>query len=221
MKVIIFGATGMVGQSVLQECLLDDEVQEILTIGRKRTVTEHKKIKQIELENVADLSSFEHDITGLDACFFCLGVSSAGMKEEEYRRITYDIALSVAKTLSGLNPQMTFIYVSGRGTDSSEKGRSMWARVKGKTENDLLRLPFKAAYMFRPGLIIPLYDVKSKTKMYQLVYDVLKPVYPLLKKLNGIITSEQVGKAMIHVASNGYSDSVIESQEIKKISMLI
>ncbi|RCW42452.1 epimerase [Paenibacillus prosopidis] len=221
MKVIIFGATGMVGQSALRECLLDDKVQEILIIGRKRAVTEHKKIKQIELENVADLSSIEHDITGFDACFFSLGVSSAGMKEEEYTKITYDITLSVAKKLSGLNPQMTFIYVSGRGTDSSEKGRSMWARVKGKTENDLLRLPFKAAYMFRPGLIIPLNDVKSKTKLYQLVYDTLKPVYPLLKKLNGVITSEQVGKAMIHVASNGYSDPLIESQEIKKISMLI
>jgi uncharacterized protein YbjT (DUF2867 family) len=219
MKVIIFGATGMVGQSVLRECLLDDQVQEILTIGRKRSNQQHKKLKQIELGNVADLSTIEHEITRFDACFFCLGISSAGMKEEEYRRITYDITLSVAKTLAELNPQMTFIYVSGSGTDSSEKGRSMWARVKGKTENDLLRLPFKAAYMFRPGLIIPLHGVKSKTKLYQFIYGVMRPFYPLLMKLNDVITSEQLGKAMIQVAENGYSHPIIESNELKKISM--
>lgn len=221
MRVIIFGVTGMVGQSALRECLLDDKVQEILTIGRKRADQTHKKLKQIELENAADLTSIEHEITGFDACFFCLGVSSSGMKEEEYRRITYDITLSAAKTLARLNPQMTFIYVSGSGTDSSEKGRSMWARVKGKTENDLLHLPFKAAYMFRPGAIIPLNGVKSKTKLYQFFYDVMKPFYPILKKLNGVITSEQIGKAMIQVAFDGYPSPVIESHELKKISMLI
>lgn len=143
MKVIIFGATGMVGQSALRECLMDDRVQEILTIGRKKTEHQHTKLRQIQLSNVAELSSIEHEITGYDACFFCLGVSSAGMKEDEYKRVTYDIALSAGTTLARLNPQMTFIYVSGSGTDSSEKGRSMWARVKGKTENDLLKLPLR------------------------------------------------------------------------------
>lgn len=221
MRVIIFGVTGMVGQSALRECLLDDKVQEILTIGRKRADQKHKKLKQIELENVADLSSIEDEITDYDACFFCLGVSSSGMKEEEYRRITYDITLSGAKTLARLNPQMTFIYVSGSGTDSSEKGRSMWARVKGKTENDLLRLPFKAAYMFRPGAIIPLNGVKSKTKLYQFFYDVMKPFYPILMKLNSVITSEQIGRAMIQVAGDGYPSPVIESNELKKLSMFI
>src|SRR3954471_15058034 len=134
LRIIIFGVTGMVGQSALRECLLDDNVQEILAISRKRTNQQHEKLKEIDLENVADLSSIEHEITGFDACFFCLGVSSAGMKEEEYRKITYDITLSVAESLARLNPQMTFIYVTGSGADSSEKGRSMWARVKGKTE---------------------------------------------------------------------------------------
>lgn len=217
MRVIIFGITGMVGQSALRECLLDDEVQEILAIGRKSTNQQHKKLKEIELENVADLSSIEHEITGFDACFFCLGVSSAGMKEEEYRKITYDITLSVAETLARLNPQMTFIYVSGSGTDSSEKGRSMWARVKGQTENTLLRLPYRAAYMFRPGAILPLHGVKSKTKWYQMLYDVIKPFYPLLMKLGSVITSEQLGKAMIEVARNGYSRSIVESHELKQI----
>ncbi|WP_028390875.1 NAD-dependent epimerase/dehydratase family protein [Bacillus cihuensis] len=219
MKVIIFGATGMVGQSALRECLLDEKVQEILTIGRNRTGQQHKKLNEIELNNLTDLSSIENKITGFDACFFCLGVSSTGMKEEEYTRITYDITLSVAQTLAILNPQITFIYVSGSGTDSSEKGRSMWARVKGKTENALLHLPFKAAYMFRPSVIIPLHGVKSKTKLYQFFYDVMKPLNPLLLKLNSVITSEQLGKAMIEVASNGYSNPIIEINQLKKISM--
>jgi uncharacterized protein YbjT (DUF2867 family) len=219
MKVIIFGATGMVGQSALRECLLDEKVQEILTIGRNRTGQQHKKLNEIELNNLTDLSSIENKITGFDACFFCLGVSSTGMKEEEYTRITYDITLSVAKTLARLNPQITFIYVSGSGTDSSEKGRSMWARVKGKTENALLHLPFKAAYMFRPSVIIPLHGVKSKTKLYQFFYDVIKPLNSLLLKLNSVITSEQLGKAMIEVARNGYSNPIIESNQLKKISM--
>jgi uncharacterized protein YbjT (DUF2867 family) len=218
MRIIIFGVTGMVGQSALRECLLDDDVQEILAISRKCTHQKHDKLKEIELKNVADLSSIEHEINGFDACYFCLGVSSAGMKEEEYRKITYDITLSVGNTLARLNPQMTFIYVSGSGTDSSEKGRSMWARVKGKTENDLLRLPFKAAYMFRPGAIIPLHGVKSKTKLYQFFYDFLKPFYPLLLKSNGVITSEQVGRAMIQVARVGFSHPVIESHDLKRIS---
>ncbi|MBH5318468.1 NAD-dependent epimerase/dehydratase family protein [Paenibacillus sp. GSMTC-2017] len=219
MKVIIFGATGMVGQSTLRECLLDEEVQEIVAVGRNRTAQQHKKLNQIELNHISDLSSIENKITGFDACFFCLGVSSAGMKEEEYIKITYDYTLSVANTLARLNPQMTFIYVSGSGTDSSEKGRSMWARVKGKTENALLQLPFKEAYMFRPGAIIPLHGVKSKTKWYQFFYDVLKPLNSLLLKINSVITSEQIGKAMIEAARKGYSKPIIESNELKIISM--
>ncbi|MGF7030803.1 uncharacterized protein YbjT (DUF2867 family) [Paenibacillus mucilaginosus] len=219
MKIIIFGATGMVGQSALRECLLNDEVQEVLTVGRKPAPQQHKKLKQRVLENLTDLAGIKEKVTGWDACLFCLGVSSAGMKEEEYRRITYDLTLSAAETLAGLNPQMTFIYVSGSGTDSSESGRSMWARVKGETENALLRLPFKAAYMFRPGVILPVYGVTSKTKWYQTLYDVMKPLNPMLMRLKSVITSEQLGQAMIHVSLQGYDRPIIESYELKEISM--
>ncbi|WP_419872813.1 NAD-dependent epimerase/dehydratase family protein [Candidatus Pristimantibacillus sp. PTI5] len=220
MKFIIFGATGMVGQSALRECLLDDKVQEIVAIGRKHPGQQHEKLKSIIIENVADLHSIEQEITGFDACLFCLGVSSRGMKEEEYKRITYGITLSVAETLVRLNPQITFIYVSGSGTDSTERGRAMWARVKGKTENELLQFPFKAAYMFRPGLILPLHGVRSKTKLYQFLYNVLKPFYPSLSKSNSIVTSEQLGKAMVQVVSTGYFSPIIESTEIKKIGSI-
>jgi uncharacterized protein YbjT (DUF2867 family) len=220
LKIIVFGATGLVGQSALRECLLDEKVHQILAIGRNRTGKQHKKLREIKLEDLTDLSSIENEIIGYDACFFCLGVSAAGMKEDEYIKITYDITLSVAETLAQLNPQMTFIYVSGSGTDSSEKGRAMWARVKGKTENDLLRLPFKEAYMFRPGLIIPMYGVKSKTKMYQFIYAIMKPFYPLLKKLSIVIMSEQVGKAMIRIARYGYFEAIIENSDLKKVSIM-
>jgi uncharacterized protein YbjT (DUF2867 family) len=219
MKVILFGATGMVGQGVLRECLLDSNVQSVLSVGRSNTGQNHKKLREVKHTNFLDLTEIENALSGFDACFFCLGVSSVGMSEESYRNITYDLTLSVAQTLSKLNPNMTFIYVTGAGTDSTEKGRTMWARVKGKTENDLLRLPFKAAYMFRPGGIIPLHGVKSKTKMYQLVYDVTRPIYPLLKKLfpNSITTSEQLGRAMIKVARLGYPKSIMESSDITNI----
>lgn len=217
MKVIIFGATGMVGQSALRECLLDDAVREVLAIGRKSTGKQHKKLREILLGDMTELASIGQEVTGYDACFFCLGVSSAGMKEEEYTKITYDLTLSVAEVLVRLNPQMTFIYVSGSGTDSSEKGRSMWARVKGKTENALLRLPFKQAYMFRPGGIIPMYGVKSKTRLYQALYDVLRPLNRLAMKSSLFITSEQLGKAMIKVAKDGYSQPLLESKDLKQL----
>ncbi|MEY2194362.1 NAD-dependent epimerase/dehydratase family protein [Neobacillus sp. BF23-41] len=219
MKVILFGATGMVGQGVLRECLLDSNVQSVLSVGRSNTGQNQKKLREVKHTNFLDLTEIENTLSGYDACFFCLGVSSVGMTEESYRNITYYITLSVAQTLSKLYPNMTFIYVTGAGTDSTEKGRTMWARVKGKTENDLLRLPFKAAYMFRPGGIIPLHGVKSKTKIYQLVYDVTRPIYPLLKKLfpNSITTSEQLGRAMIKVARLGYPKSIMESSDINNI----
>lgn len=208
----------MVGQSALRECLINEQVQEILTIGRKSTQLQHSKLREIHQNDVADLSNITEEITGYDACFFCLGVSSAGMKEDEYTRITYDITLSAAKALASLNPQMTFIYVTGSGTDSSEQGRSMWARVKGKTENDLLKLPFKSAYMFRPGAILPLHGIKSKTKLYQFFYDILKPFYPMLMKLDSVISTEQLGRAFIQVALLGYPNPIIESNELKDIS---
>ncbi|MCI3920772.1 NAD(P)H-binding protein [Paenibacillus sp. TRM 82003] len=217
MKVLIFGATGMVGQSALRECAADGRVAEVLSIGRRRLGQPHEKVREIVLEEVADLSSVEGELAGYDACFFCLGVSSAGMKEADYSRMTYDLTLSVAETLARANPRMTFIYVSGMGTDSTERGRSMWARVKGRTENALLRLPFRAAYMLRPGVILPVHGVRSKTKLYQAMYEVLRPLYPWLRKMNSVITSEQLGRAMIELAVNGYASPVLEGADLKRI----
>ena len=170
LKVILFGATGMGGQGVLRECLLSPNVQLVQTIGRSVIGLAHQKLREIVRQDLFDYSGMAADLTGFDACFFCLGVSSAGMKEEDYERVTYGITLAAAKTLAQFNPNMTFIYVSGLGTDSTEQGRVMWARVKGKTENALLRLPFKAAYMFRPAGIQPLHGIKSKTKLYRMMY---------------------------------------------------
>ncbi|MCY9662895.1 NAD-dependent epimerase/dehydratase family protein [Paenibacillus chondroitinus] len=218
MNVLLFGATGMVGQSVLRECLLDPRIKKVVTIGRNATGQQHPKLSELVHANLLDLSALEGELSGFDACFFCLGVSSAGMSEEKYTAITYDLTMSVAKTLVRLNPAMTFTYVTGAGTDSSERGRSMWARVKGKTENDLLKLPFKAAYMFRPGGILPLHGVRSKTKLYQAVYTVMKPFYPLLEKWfpNSVTTSEKVGRAMIEAAINGYPKPIIESSDLNR-----
>ncbi|NOU70739.1 NAD(P)H-binding protein [Paenibacillus sp. LMG 31458] len=219
MNVLLFGATGMVGQSVLRECLLDPQVHSVLAVGRNTTGQNHPKLHEQVHANLLDLTDIEHRLSGFDACFFCLGVSSAGMSEDRYRAITYDITMHVAETLVRLNPNMSFFYVTGMGTDSTENGRSMWARVKGKTENDLLKLPFKAAYMFRPGGILPLHGVKSKTKLYQSIYTITKPLYPLLEKWfpNSITTSEKIGRAMIKIAKQGYPKSIIESSDINLI----
>src|ERR1700737_4945108 len=163
MNVILFGATGMVGQGVLREYLLDPDFHQILSIVRTPSGQHHPKLRELVHSNFFDYSTIEPELTGFDACFFCLGVSSAGMDEAKYKHLTYDLTLAAAKTLARLNPQMVFLYVSGAGTDSTERGRIMWARVKGKTENDLLKLPFKAAYMFRPAGIQPLPGIKSPT----------------------------------------------------------
>jgi uncharacterized protein YbjT (DUF2867 family) len=159
MKVIIFGATGMVGQGVLRECLLDPDVRRVLSIGRSATGQRHEKLRELIRADLLDYSAIENELRGYDACFFCLGITSLGLSEEQYRRVTYDITMAAAKALARLNPDMTFVYVTGAGTDSTEHGRTMWARVKGETENALLRLPFRAAYMFRPAAIQPLYGI--------------------------------------------------------------
>jgi hypothetical protein len=166
-----------------------------------------------------DFSPIESELSGFDACFFCLGVSSAGMPEDDYRRITYDFTMAAARTLDTLNPNMTFVYVSGMGTDSSERGRTMWAKVKGKTENELLGLPFKAAYMFRPGLIVPLHGIKSKTRLYHTFYGAMGPLLPLLNAAfpKYVTTTEQVGRAMIKVARQGASKPVLENPDINAI----
>jgi uncharacterized protein YbjT (DUF2867 family) len=219
MNVTIFGATGMIGQGVLRECLLDPDVKQVLTIVRSPTGQQHAKLRELLRTDLFDYSNMEAHLTGLDACFFCLGVTSAGMTEEQYTHITYDLTLAAATTLARLNPAMTFIYVSGSGTDGTERGRSMWARVKGKTENDILKLPFKAAYMFRIGFIQPLHGIVSKTKLYRVFYAALKPILPLMHKAlpAQIGTTEQVGRAMLLVAKRGFPRPVLESKDINTL----
>jgi uncharacterized protein YbjT (DUF2867 family) len=216
MKVLIFGATGMVGQGVLRECLLDADVGAVQTVGRSASGVHNLKLRDVVQPDLFDYSNIEAELKGFDACFFCLGVSSAGMSEPQYEKLTYTLTLSAAETLSRLNPAMTFVYVSGAGTDSSEKGRVMWARVKGKTENAILRLPFKAAYMFRPGIIQPLNGARSKTTAYRIGYALTRPVLPLLRLLfpRYILTTEEIGRAMIEVARHGAPKKVLEIGDI-------
>ncbi|MFI7420798.1 NAD(P)H-binding protein [Nonomuraea sp. NPDC049684] len=208
MRVIIFGATGMVGRGVLRECLLDERVTAVLTVGRSPTGTVHPKLRELIHADLSDLSAVEGELSGYDACFFCLGVSSAGMSEREYRHVTYDCTLAAGTTLARLSPSSTFVYVSGAGTD--EHGRAMWARVKGATENALLALPFHA-YMFRPGYIQPMHGVTSRTRWYRLAYVVAAPLYPLLRRLfpAQVTTTERIGQAMITVAERGAPERIL------------
>src|SRR5271156_4989639 len=219
MNVVLFGATGMVGQSALRECLLDPDVNKVISIVRTPTTPTNAKLRELVLPDFTNYSAVETELTRLDACFFCLGVASSGMSEADYTRITHDFTLAAAMTLAKLNPSMTFIYVSGSGTDSTERGRIMWARVKGRTENDLLKLPFKAAYMFRIGFIQPLHGIRSKTAWVQAIY---VGAAPLLSLLNRVVpaymtTTEQVGRAMIKVAREGYPRAVLESEDINRV----
>jgi uncharacterized protein YbjT (DUF2867 family) len=223
MNVILFGGTGMVGQGVLRECILAPGVQRILSIARSRSGQQHPKLREAVPNDFYDLSSIESELSGYDACFFTLGVTSAGLNEQQYSHVTYDLTLAAAKPLATLNPGMTFIYVSGAGTDSSESGRVMWARIKGKTENAILRLPFKASYMFRPGFIQPLHGIKSKTKSYQLVYAITAPVLPMLKAIfpRHIATTEEIGRAMLNVARHGFPKSILEAGDIIQVASTI
>ncbi|HEX3578076.1 MAG TPA: NAD(P)H-binding protein [Thermoanaerobaculia bacterium] len=212
MDVILFGASGMVGQGVLRECLLADDVHRVLVIGRSVTGQQHPKLAEVVRADLYDYSDIEDRLIGYDACFFCLGTSAAGKSEDEYRRVTYDLTLAAATTLARLNPRMTFVYVSGSGTDSSEQGRVMWARVKGATENALLQLPFKAAYMFRPAAILPMHGETSKTKLYRVAYAVARPLLPLLLRLfpSYVTTTEILGRAMLDAARNGAPSPILE-----------
>jgi uncharacterized protein YbjT (DUF2867 family) len=223
----VFGGTGMVGQGVLRECVLDPDVVSVVSVVRRATSPmlgrKSDKVREVVAENLFDLSKVEGNFSGLDACFFCAGVSSVGMKEDEYRRVTFDLTMAAARTLLRLNPTtasggMTFIYVSGAGTDSSEKGRVMWARVKGATENALLAMEFKAAYMFRPGVIVPLHGITSKTKLYRGIYAAMRPVLPLLLRWfpQAVTTTELMGRAMLAVAKHGYATPVLEARDIAK-----
>jgi len=219
MKVLIFGATGMVGRGVLHECLLAEDVGLVQTVGRTATEIQSGKLREVVHPNLFDLTAIEDKLTGFDACFFCLGVSSAGMTEEAYTRLTYTLTVSVAETLARLNSQMTFVYVSGAGTDSSERGRSIWARVKGRTENALLRMPFRAAYMFRPGLIVPMHGIQSKTPSYRIFYAVLTPLLPVLRWAfpRSILTTEEIGQAMLIAARREPEKRVMETGDIRRL----
>ena len=216
MKVIVFGATGMVGYGVLRECLLASDVQRVTTVGRTPTVISDLKLDEIVHKDLANYTSVESQLTGYDACFFCLGVTSSRMSETDYERVTYGIAMAAAETLVRLNPMMTFVFVSGAGSDSTEKGKVMWARIKGKTENALLRLPFKGVYVFSSGNHRTRTWARSKTAAYRLFYTLFKPLLPWLRRaLPGyILTTEQIGLAMLGLARRGSEKRVFESKDI-------
>jgi uncharacterized protein YbjT (DUF2867 family) len=219
MKVLVFGATGMVGQGVLQECLRAPDVELAVVVVRTATGLQNPKLREIVHSDFLDFRLIETELAGLDACFFCLGVSSSGMKEADYERITYGFTLAAAETLGRVNPGMEFTYVSGAGTDSSEKGRVMWARVKGRTENALLRLPLKA-FMFRPGLIEPLDGIQSKTPSYRILYRILGPLFPLLRWAfpTLAVSTRQMGLAMLTVVRHGYPRHILEVRDIRAVA---
>ncbi|MFJ2395452.1 NAD(P)H-binding protein [Streptomyces sp. NPDC087843] len=219
MRVALFGASGMVGQGVLRACLQDGGIEEVVLVVRTPLKTEHPKIREVVHTDFTDFGAVQGELEGLDACFFCLGVSSAGRDEEEYTRITYDFTLAAARAVSVNNPELTFTYVSGEGTDSTESGRSMWARVKGRTENALLAMPFHA-YLFRPGYIQPRNGAVSRTSGYRLMYRLTSWLYPVLRRLvpKYVTTTEHLGRAMIAVvALKGGGPSVLHSSEINRL----
>jgi uncharacterized protein YbjT (DUF2867 family) len=219
MRVLLFGSTGMVGRGVLRECLLADDVELVLAVGRTATGARNAKLREVTVADIFDVTAYERDLAGFDACFFCLGVTSAGMTEAAYTRLTYQLTTTVAEALARLNPGMTFVYVSGSGTDSSEKGRAMWARVKGRTENALLRMPFRAAYMFRPGFIEPLHGIQSKTRSYRLFYAALRPLFSFLHRAfpSWVLTTEEVGQAILIAVRRGAPKAVLESRDIRAL----
>ncbi len=221
MNILIFGATGMVGQGVLRECLLAEDVKAVTVIGRSSTGVQHAKLTEIIHADLYDYRLIEAQLQGFDGCFFCLGVSSLGMKEAEYRHISYDLTLAAAQVLQRLNPDMVFTYVSGAGTDSTEQGRVMWARVKGATENALQGLGFKGAYLFRPGAIIPMHGETSKTPYATTLYKLIKPLLLLLKRVypDKILTTEIIGLAMLNAARFGAAKPVLETADIRQLAL--
>lgn len=215
-KVIITGASGMAGEGVLHECLLNEEIDSVLVIGRKPCGVQHKKLKEIIHQDFYDISPLKNDLSSYDACFFCAGVSSVGMKEEEYNRVTYILTTSFAKTLNEINKDMIFCYISGAGTDSTTKGKIMWARVKGKTENDLQKMTFKKVYCFRPGYMQPTKGLLH-TQSY---YKYISWTYPLMKRIfpKYMTTLKELGQAMINAMLYGYENNILEVKDIKGLA---
>lgn len=220
MKVVLFGSTGMIGQGVLRECLRDSTVTQVLTVVRSATGRTHPKLKEVCTPDLFDLTGVAPDLQGADTCFDCLGVSAVGLGEADYTRLTYDLTLSIAETLVRLNPGMTFIYVSGAGTDSSERGRSMWARVKGRTENALQRLPFGRVYLFRPGFIQPRHGIRSRTLWYRIFYALSRPLNGLIDRLapGVVLNTESLGLAMLTAAHRGAPKTVLESKDLSRLA---
>jgi uncharacterized protein YbjT (DUF2867 family) len=215
-KVIVFGATGMVGEGVLYEALNHDSVESVLVIGRRSCLVTHPKLKELIHHDFFDYSAIEEHLKGYHACFFCLGVSSLGMNEADYTRVTYDLTMQAATTLSGLNPDMTFCYVSGTGTDSTEQGRVMWARVKGRTENHLAKLPLRAVYLFRPGLIKPTKGQKNVKPLFKIMawpYPLWKLLFPRM-----VCTLKDLGLAMINATLTGYPKQIMENLDIAQLA---
>lgn len=220
MNVVLFGATGMIGAGALLECLADPRVTSVIAIVRSPLGRTHPKLREVQHTDFFNYAALRTEFAACDACFFCLGISSLGLNEAAYTHVTYDIAMAAGREMLAANPRMTFCFVSGVGTDSTEQGRTMWARVKGKTENAILALGFKAAYMFRPGYIQPIGDVRSKTKWVQGLYNVVAPFYPLIHRLlpDNTTTSANFGKALIEVASGGYSKSILYSADMNALA---
>jgi hypothetical protein len=210
----------MIGQGVLRECLVDPTVERILILGRRGTGQNHAKLTELILQDLSALGQVEDQLRGHDTAFWCLGVSLVGISEDAYRRVTYELTTRIARGLSALNPGMTFAYVSGRGTDSTEKGRAMWARMKGMTENALLRMPFKAVYMFRPGLIRPMHGIRSPTRRVRVGYAVFLPLILLASVVtpNSVTSAEMIGRAMIHVAQRGALKAILLARDINELA---
>ena len=219
MKVVLFGATGMIGQGVLRECLIDPEVTSVLSVARRATGKSAAKLREIVHDDFSSFDGIANELTGYDACFFCLGVSSAGMTEAEYTRITYDVAVAAGKTLVERNPELTFVFVSGAGTDGTERGSTMWARVKGRAENALLAMPFKASYAVRPAAIQPVHGETSRATPTRIAYATLGWLFPVVKAVfpKYVTTTERLGRAMLVLAKHGSPKRVLESSDIDEL----
>jgi uncharacterized protein YbjT (DUF2867 family) len=220
MRILLFGATGMVGQGVLRECLLASDVDEVVAIGRSPSGASHPKLRDLVQSDLFDFRAIESQLTGFDACFFCIGVTSFRMDEATYTHLTYDMTLAAASTLARLNPGMSFVYVSGAGADSSEAGKTMWARIRGRTENALARLPFKHVHAIRPGIIQPRHGARSRTRAYRMIYPVFAPVLPIFRALMpySVATTETIGRALLELARHGYAKTVLETRDIEEVA---
>ncbi len=219
MRVVIYGASGMVGSGALRACLQDKSVTEVLAVGRRRVQNSAPKLRQLVLPDLANYAAVGDQLKGYDACFYCLGVSSAGLSEDEYQKVTYEFTLAAAKALLAQSPKMSFVFVSGAGADSTEAGRVMWARIKGKAENALLKMPFRSVHVLRPGIIQPLHGAISRTASYRLLYAVMAPLMPLLRTVmpRRITTTEVVGQAMLKLAKQGSEQKLLTNADINAL----